>query len=68
MYGAGILLGPLGTAVYFKSGFAKSALDDFIFAIKDRLHLSIRAVSYTHLERRDRGSDWTDMAELYHRR
>ncbi|BFL45526.1 hypothetical protein C3B58_13755 [Lactonifactor longoviformis] len=49
MYGAGILLGPLGTAIYFKSGFAKSALDDFIFAIKDRLHLSIR-VTKTSVE------------------
>jgi uncharacterized membrane protein YczE len=42
MYTAGILLGPLGTAIYFKSGFAKSALDDFIFAIKSSLHTSVR--------------------------
>lgn len=43
MYLLGIILAPLGTAIYFRSHFSKSALDDFIMAVKERYKLSVRA-------------------------
>lgn len=41
IYSAAIVLAPLGTAIYFISGFSKSAVDDFVMAVKERFHLSI---------------------------
>lgn len=43
MYLAGIILAPLGTAIYFKSGFSKTALDEFIMSVRESRNLSVRA-------------------------
>lgn len=49
MYLVGIILAPLGTAIYFQSGFAKSAFDEFVVAIQERSKMSI-AVAKTIVE------------------
>lgn len=41
LYILGIILAPLGTAVYFQSEFSKSAFDEFVVAIKDRGKMQI---------------------------
>jgi len=40
-YIIGIILAPLGTAIYFQSGFSKSAFDEFVVAIKDKAKIGI---------------------------
>lgn len=39
----GLFFGPLGTAVYFRSGFSKSALDEFVMSFSIRFGWSVRA-------------------------
>ncbi|WP_394926247.1 YitT family protein [uncultured Robinsoniella sp.] len=42
LYIAGIICGPLGTAIYFQSELAKSALDEFIMSVKEAFHLKVK--------------------------
>lgn len=42
LYIAGMICGPMGTAIYFQSEFAKTALDEFIMSVKEGFHFKIR--------------------------
>lgn len=42
LYMAGIICGPLGTAIYFQSELSKTALDEFIMSVKEGFHLKIK--------------------------
>lgn len=42
IYIAGLFLAPLGTAIYFKSDFPKSAFDGLVVVIKEKANISVR--------------------------